>query len=109
MWSFTLLNGVNDSVHDARELVRLVQDFRRRGGPRPRISIVPFNPIDPEGPQRFDRSTQDREDAFRQVLREAGLPSHKRYSGGADILGACGQLAGSHSTSAPPATDGIPT
>ena len=95
MWSFTLLDGVNDSVHDARSLAQLARDFRRRGGLRPRISIVPFNPIDPAGPQSFVRSSHDREAAFRRVLSEAGLPSHKRYSGGADILGACGQLAGS--------------
>jgi 23S rRNA (adenine2503-C2)-methyltransferase len=95
MWSFTLLDGVNDSINDARELARLARDFTRKGGLRPRISIVPFNPIDPAGPQTFGRSSQAREEAFRQVLSEAGLPSHKRYSGGADILGACGQLVGS--------------
>jgi len=96
MWSFTLLSGVNDSVQDARRLAQLARGFTRNGGMRPRISIVPFNAIDLEGPQSFGRSSHDREEAFRQVLREAGLPSHKRYSGGADILGACGQLAGSH-------------
>ncbi len=96
MWSFTLLSGVNDSVQDARRLVQLARGFTRRGGRRPRISIVPFNPIDAEGPQSFGRSSGAREEAFRRVLQEAGLPSHRRYSGGADILGACGQLAGSH-------------
>jgi 23S rRNA (adenine2503-C2)-methyltransferase len=94
MWSFTLLSGVNDSVQDARRLAQLARDFTRKGGLRPRISIVPFNVIDREGPQIFGRSGHDREEAFRQVLREAGLPSHRRYSGGADIHGACGQLAG---------------
>ena len=96
MWSLTLLNGVNDSIHDARELANLARDFTRKGGLRPRISIVPFNSIDPSEPQSFARSSDDREEAFRQVLREAGLPSHKRYSGGVDILGACGQLVGAH-------------
>lgn len=96
MWSFTLLSGVNDSSHDARRLAQLARDFTRKGGRRPRISIVPFNPIDPAGPQSFGRSSHAREVAFRRVLSEAGLPSHKRYSGGADILGACGQLVGSH-------------
>jgi 23S rRNA (adenine2503-C2)-methyltransferase len=96
MWSFTLLDGINDSIHDARKLAQLARDFTRKGGMRPRISIVPFNPIDFEGPQSFSRSSHAREEAFRRILREAGLPSHKRYSGGADILGACGQLVGSH-------------
>jgi len=31
--------------------------------------------------------------AFRAVLSAAGLPSHRRYSGGSDVAAACGQLA----------------
>ena len=94
MWSFTLLNGVNDSVHDAHKLAELAHDFVQRSGIRPRIAIVPYNAIDGNGPQSFVRSGYERESTFRQVLNQAGLPSHRRYSGGADILGACGQLAG---------------
>ena len=33
--------------------------------------------------------------AFREVLSAAGLPSHRRYSGGSDVAAACGQLAAS--------------
>jgi 23S rRNA (adenine2503-C2)-methyltransferase len=41
----------------------------------------------------FRRSPPDREQAFRAVLAAAGLPHHKRYSGGGDVAAACGQLA----------------
>jgi 23S rRNA (adenine2503-C2)-methyltransferase len=55
---------------------------------RPRISIIPYNPIagDP-----FARSKD--EDGFRETLRTEGIFTHKRYSGGADVNAACGQLA----------------
>ena len=92
MWAFTLLHSVNDSPEEASELARLARDFAARTGVRPRISIVPYNPIDPEGLQTFTRSDERREQAFRQALREAGVPSHKRYSGGSDVDAACGQL-----------------
>jgi 23S rRNA (adenine2503-C2)-methyltransferase len=39
----------------------------------------------------FARSPRERE--FRAVLAAAGLPSHRRYSGGSDVAAACGQLA----------------
>jgi 23S rRNA (adenine2503-C2)-methyltransferase len=111
MWSFTLLDGVNDSSDDARGLAALARDFTRRSGLRPRISIVPYNAIDSGGPQSFMRSSLDREDAFRRVLRESGFPSHKRYSGGADIEAACGQLTAARGSDRPGAlnTSQVPT
>jgi 23S rRNA (adenine2503-C2)-methyltransferase len=40
----------------------------------------------------YRRSSPAREAAFRGVLADAGLASHRRYSGGSDIAAACGQL-----------------
>jgi len=94
MWAYTLLEGVNDSEGDASELARLARGFEKESGVRPRISILAFNPIDPPGMGGYGRSAPDRESAFRRVLAEAGLPSHRRYSGGSDVAAACGQLAG---------------
>lgn len=94
MWAVTPLEGVNDTTEDAEELARLARDFTTRTGIRPRISIVPFNTIDPAGPQTYARTTVEIESAFRKRLSEAGFPSHKRYSGGSDMDAACGQLAG---------------
>jgi 23S rRNA (adenine2503-C2)-methyltransferase len=88
MWAVTLLSGVNDSDDDARALAAAVRAFAARTGIRPRISVIPYNPIagDP-----FRRSEE--EDRFRETLRAEGVFTHKRYSGGADVNAACGQLA----------------
>jgi 23S rRNA (adenine2503-C2)-methyltransferase len=95
MWAITPLEKVNDFEDDALELARLARKFAESTGIRPRISIVPYNPIDPPGQPQFARSSAAREYAFRKILSDAGLASHLRYSGGADIQAACGQLAGS--------------
>jgi 23S rRNA (adenine2503-C2)-methyltransferase len=94
MWAFTLLEGINDSEADALELAQLARAFAGCTGLRPRISIIPYNSIDLTGPQTFTRSSPARELEFRNALRVAGVPSHKRYSGGSDVEAACGQLAG---------------
>lgn len=94
MWSITLLEGVNDTEEDALALARLALDFTRRAGLRPRISIVPFNSIDPTGVPGFRRTEASVEATFRDRLKEAGFHSHKRYSGGSDVAAACGQLTG---------------
>jgi 23S rRNA (adenine2503-C2)-methyltransferase len=93
MWAVTLLEGVNDSEEDARELALLARTFARRAGFRPRLSLIRYNPTDPGGRDSFRRSSLEREAAYRGALRAAGFPSHMRYSGGADVFAACGQLA----------------
>jgi len=89
MWAVTLLDGVNDSDADADALVALARAFIADTGIRPRLSILAYNAIGGDDP--FARSP--REAAFRARLAAAQLPSHRRYSGGADIAAACGQLA----------------
>jgi 23S rRNA (adenine2503-C2)-methyltransferase len=94
MWSYTLLQGVNDSDQEAHALAALARGFRSNTGLRPRLSIIAYNTIAPEGRDPFSPSYAERERAFRNVLSHHGFPSHKRYSGGADVAAACGQLAG---------------
>ncbi len=89
MWAVTLLDGVNDADADARALAARAHRFAERAGRRPRLSIIPYNPIGGGAP--FARSP--REAAFREALADAGLGSHRRYSGGGDVAAACGQLA----------------
>jgi 23S rRNA (adenine2503-C2)-methyltransferase len=91
MWAVTLLDGVNDSAGDARALADRARAFHAATGARPRISLLDYNAIG-DG-DRFARSP--RMPAFRDVLSAAGLPSHRRYSGGSDVAAACGQLANS--------------
>lgn len=88
LWALTPLAGVNDTADDARAVAALVADFTARAGVRPRVSVIPYNPIGDDDP--FARA---REGEFRDALREAGVFTHQRYSGGSDVRAACGQLA----------------
>lgn len=92
MWAVTLLRDVNDDPAHAAALADLVARFRDRTGSSPRLSIIPYNAIGDDDP--FARTQDDREEAYRDALRERGVFTHKRYSGGGDVAAACGQLAG---------------
>ncbi len=91
MWAVTLLAGVNDGADDARALAGRAQAFAAVTGVRPRLSLIAYNPIGGDDP--FARTSDAATAAFRAVLADAGLASHRRYSGGGDIGAACGQLA----------------
>ena len=84
-FEYVMLEGVNDSVDQARQLVALVK------GVSCKFNLIPFNPFPDSG---FARSSRDRIAAFRNVLMEAGLVTTTRKTRGEDIDGACGQLAG---------------
>ena len=92
MWAVTLLAGQNDSDEDAKALAALVARFRERTKLSPRVSVIPYNAISAEN-DPFARSNDEAETRFREVLRERGVFTHKRYSGGSDVDAACGQLA----------------
>jgi 23S rRNA (adenine2503-C2)-methyltransferase len=89
MFAYTLLGGRNDGAEDAAALAELARSFAQKHGVRPRISLIPYNPIGPG--DAFQVSS--RLDAFRAQLDAAGVGSIVRYSGGGDIGAACGQLA----------------
>jgi 23S rRNA (adenine2503-C2)-methyltransferase len=91
MWAVTPLAGVNDGEEDARALAELARGFELRVGVRPRVSVVPYNAIDVPGSDPFARGDVAR---FVERLVAWGLRPHVRYSGGADVAAACGQLAG---------------
>jgi 23S rRNA (adenine2503-C2)-methyltransferase len=91
LWAVTPLAGVNDTEDDARALAHLARGFEARSGVRPRVSIVPYNAIDVASRDPFARGDVAR---FVSRLVAHGLRPHVRYSGGADIAAACGQLAG---------------
>lgn len=84
MIEYLMLAGVNDSLADAREFANWLQ------GLNVHVNLIPYNPI-ATAPQL--RSTERPErDAFAAVLRQAGFITTIRYSLGADIAAACGQL-----------------
>ena len=84
-FEYVMLQGVNDSVEQARQLVALVE------GVSCKFNLIPFNPFPDSG---FERSSLERIGAFRDVLMQAGLVATTRKTRGDDIDGACGQLAG---------------
>ncbi len=90
MWAVTPLGGVSDTDADAAALGDLARRFAARTGIRPRVSVVPYNAIDEEGRDPFRRGDVAR---FVAALRASGVRPHLRYSGGADVAAACGQLA----------------
>ena len=82
---FRSLEGVNDSLAQARELVETVK-------PVPcKINLIPFNPFPGSG---YKRSKPDAVRRFQEVLLRAGLIATTRKTRGDDIDAACGQLAG---------------
>jgi 23S rRNA (adenine2503-C2)-methyltransferase len=93
MWAITPLAGINDTEEDAVALAALARAFSARTGLQPQISIISYNPTALPDRDSFRKSEAEREGAFRDTLRREGFFSRKRYSGGADIFAACGQLA----------------
>lgn len=84
-FEYVMLDGVNDSVSHARELVQLVQDTPCK------FNLIPFNPFPNSG---YKRSSPETVRIFRDVLMQAGLVTTVRKTRGDDIAAACGQLAG---------------
>ena len=84
-FEYVMLEGVNDSPAQARELVKLLADVPAK------VNLIPFNPF-PD--TRFTRSPQAAIDRFRDVLMNADLMTITRKTRGGDIDAACGQLAG---------------
>ncbi|MEN9879850.1 MAG: dual-specificity methyltransferase RlmN [Pseudomonadota bacterium] len=86
-FEYVMLDGVNDSPAQARELVALVGKAKIHC----KFNLIPFNPF-PGSPYR--RSSHQRISAFANVLIGAGYVTTTRKTRGDDIDAACGQLAG---------------
>ena len=82
-FEYVMLKGVNDTLADARELIRLLSGIPAK------VNLIPFNPW-PGAP--FECSTQAAMDRFARVLMDAGYASPVRTPRGRDIMAACGQL-----------------
>jgi 23S rRNA (adenine2503-C2)-methyltransferase len=84
MIEYLMLAGLNDSADDARELLAWLN------GLDVHVNLIPYNPI--VGKPQLTSTQRPERDAFAAILREAGLTATIRYSLGADIAAACGQL-----------------
>ena len=84
-FEYVMLDGVNDSLEHARELVRLIGDMPCK------LNLIPFNPY----PHAIYRcSDQETIDRFRDYTAGKGIVTVTRRARGDDIDAACGQLVG---------------
>jgi 23S rRNA (adenine2503-C2)-methyltransferase len=82
-FEYVMLKGVNDSLADAKALVKLL------AGIPAKINLIPFNPW--PGSQ-YECSDWDQIEKFSEIVFNAGYASPVRTPRGRDILAACGQL-----------------
>jgi 23S rRNA (adenine2503-C2)-methyltransferase len=82
-FEYVMLKGVNDSIEDAKALVRLLKGIPAK------INLIPFNPWPGS---RYECSDWEQIEKFSQVVFDAGYASPVRTPRGRDILAACGQL-----------------
>jgi len=82
-FEYVMLKGVNDSLADAKELVRLLKGIPAK------INLIPFNPW-PGAP--YECSDWAQIEKFADVVNRAGYASPVRSPRGRDIMAACGQL-----------------
>jgi 23S rRNA (adenine2503-C2)-methyltransferase len=82
-FEYVMLKGVNDSLADARQLVKLLSGIPAK------VNLLPFNPW-PGSP--YECSEWEQIEKFAEVLNRAGYASPVRTPRGRDIMAACGQL-----------------
>ena len=82
-FEYVMLKGVNDSLADAKALVRLLSGIPAK------INLIPFNPW--PGSQ-YECSYWEQIEKFSEIVFNAGYASPVRTPRGRDILAACGQL-----------------
>ena len=86
-FEYTLIEGVNDGLDDARRLARLIKGLRCK------INLIPFNPFG-DDLQGYRRPSPARVRAFQTALVGAGVVAMLRTTRGNQIDAACGQLTG---------------
>lgn len=84
-FEYLMLDGINDSLDDARQLIDLMKKFKIGA----KFNLIPFNPW-PGCP--YKPSSNNRVHAFAKELEKAGFAAPIRVARGQDILAACGQL-----------------
>lgn len=82
-FEYVMLKGVNDSLADAKALVKLLKGIPAK------INLIPFNPWPGS---RYECSDWDQIETFSEYIFNAGYSSPVRTPRGRDILAACGQL-----------------
>ncbi|QPC97753.1 23S rRNA (adenine(2503)-C(2))-methyltransferase RlmN [Qipengyuania soli] len=84
-FEYVMLKDKNDSDEHARELVRLIKQYKLPA----KVNLIPFNPW-PGAP--YECSTPERVKRFSEIIFEHGISAPVRTPRGRDIDAACGQL-----------------
>ena len=82
-FEYVMLRGVNDSIDDAKRLVKLLSPLRGK------VNLIFFNAFEGSG---FATSSRAAVEDFQAILRKGNLTATIRESRGLDIAAACGQL-----------------
>jgi 23S rRNA (adenine2503-C2)-methyltransferase len=82
-FEYVMLKGVNDSLAEAKALVKLL------AGIPAKINLIPFNPWPGAA---YECSDWERIERFAEIVNKAGYASPVRTPRGRDIMAACGQL-----------------
>ena len=83
MFEYLLIDGINDDLSQARELVRLLNGIKAK------VNLILFNPH--EG-SPYKRPSLEKALSFQDFLSTKGISCTIRQSKGLDISAACGQL-----------------
>jgi 23S rRNA (adenine2503-C2)-methyltransferase len=85
-FEYVMLDGVNDSDEQARQLAVLLNRHQLRV----KVNLIPHNPADP---LPYRPSPPERVESFKAILESRGIRALVRRPRGRDIYAACGQLA----------------
>jgi 23S rRNA (adenine2503-C2)-methyltransferase len=83
MFEYVMLGGVNDSLDDAKRVVKLL------AGLKCKVNLIPWNP----GDLPYRESSEEAIAEFQELLIDRGIATFVRRSRGRDVMAACGQLA----------------
>ncbi|MEE9425944.1 MAG: 23S rRNA (adenine(2503)-C(2))-methyltransferase RlmN [Methylococcales bacterium] len=84
-FEYVMLDGINDSVNDARQLAKILQGIPSK------VNLIPFNAF-PGAP--YQCSSRNAIMRFQDQLHQRGIITMTRKTRGDDIDAACGQLVG---------------
>jgi 23S rRNA (adenine2503-C2)-methyltransferase len=84
-FEYVMLDGINDSIEDAKALLKIVKDVPCK------FNLIPFNPFPNSG---YRCSSSEQIKRFKEVLMSQDYVVTVRKTRGDDIDAACGQLAG---------------
>ena len=83
-FEYVMLDGINDSIAEAKKLVSLLKPIHAK------VNLIPFNPW--PGSIYKCSSTKTIKDFADEICNNGGITATVRHARGQDILAACGQL-----------------